>query len=308
MSTSIDVLGADGSVWELLDPRSGVTLSGGISGLHLPPASAQWSETARIPGRRRRGQTVGGRETQMRVHVGDLFAPRRVGEAWKQLDGAWWHALGGGDAPFTLRVTNDRFDAAGRPDVRTLQLWDATDDPGFAADPEVHGSAEYDVTASAEAAYWSGPDLVSSFDFSAEDSQDYYGGLVGGGFGPPFYISAGSQFSNATVFNPGDVDAYPIYVIRAPFLSAVVGIGEDLVTLPFAQVATQRVVVNTDPKVLSIVDGNGNDLWDLVGGGIDPLFAPVPPRATTALTLALDGADTGAGVDVHITPQYRRAW
>lgn len=308
MTLAIDVLGADGSQWHLLDPTSGVQLPGGISGLHLPGREPQWSQTARIPGRRRRGVTVAGKQVVMNVHVGDLQQPYRVDEDWRLLDAAWWRALGGGEQPFTLSVSNGLTDILGRPDVRSLQLWDESEDPGYIQDPAMAGSHDYEVHAGAESAYWTGPEVTRKFEYSTSDAEDYYGGAAGSGFGPPFHISGAVQFSSAAIPNPGELPAYPRYRINAPFNSVVVGVGDDVVTLPFSQVLSQQVLIDTDPRVLSIVDAQGHDLWPLVGTAIDPIFAPVPPGSSTPLTIAMDGADVGAYVEVSLTPLYRRAW
>lgn len=308
MTLSIDVLGADGSEWHLLDPTSGVQLPGGITGLQRPATETQWAQAARIPGRRRRGATVSGRELTMRVHVGDLRRPYRVDADWRLLDAAWWRALGGGEEPFTLRVDAGTTDALGRPDVRTLRLWDTTVDDGYVVDPAIAGSAEYAVTADAESAYWTGPEVVETFAYQAGDEQDYYGGTAGGGFGPDFYISGGTQFVQASIANPGDVPAYPRYRITAPFDGVTVGVAGEVIVMPFAQTASQQVIIDTDPRVQSIVDAQGIDLWPLVGTAIDPIFAPIPPGASIPLTIAMGSADIGSAVQVALTPLYRRAW
>jgi hypothetical protein len=112
----------------------------------------------------------------------------------------------------------------------------------------------------------------------------------------------------STVTNPGQVEAYPRYLITAPFRSVIVGPGDKLITLPFQQVGSQRVYIDTDPRVQSIVDGDGNDLWPLVGSAIDPLFAPIPKKTTVPMTIVLDSPAPGAGVYVSLTPLYRRGW
>lgn len=295
-------LGADGSVWPLTDVTEPVQLSKkSLLGLHLPKMAQQWSTSARIPGRRRTGVVLEGQEVELRVHVGDLVGEPRRGEQWRELNDRWWSSLSEED-PGTLVVSSTS-------GTRSLQLWlEEATDPAYLTDPAIRGSQGYDLVLGAEDAFWSGPELTVPFEYVTSDDQDYYGGRAGGGAGPDFYISGGSQFSNATVTNPGDFDGYPRYLITAPFASAVVGPGNDVVTLPFQTVGSQRVLIDTDPRVLSIVDGEGNDLWPLVGSAIDPIFAPLPRRSTVPMTIELEGAETGSGVYVSLTPRYRRAW
>lgn len=302
---AIDLRGVDGSLWHLLDPRSGVQLAGGVKGLSVPVPTAQWSESATIAGRRRRGVAYAGRDVTMRVHVGDLHQPVRRGPDWRRLDAAWWSAVSP-DAPCTVAVDAGLTDALGRPDVRTLQLWDASDDPGFGYDPAQVGSAVYDMDLQAESAWWSGPDVVRRFNYQSSGSANYYGGSTG--LGPPFIIGAGSQFASASIDNPGQRPAYARYRVFAPFGSAAVGLPGQLIPLPFSQVASQQVVIDTDPRRMTIRDGAGNNLWPLVGAGLDPIFAPIPPGASVPLTIVLDQPADGAGVEVSLTPLYRRGW
>jgi hypothetical protein len=294
--------GADGSTWPLLDITAPVQLSKqSLAGLHMPAVTQQWTAAAHIAGRRRSGIVRDGRELELTVHVGDLNTPVRLGQDWRDLDARWWSSLSD-EVPGRLVVSSSS-------GSRSLQLWlQEAPDPAYLTDPAIRGTQRYSLVLAAEDAYWSGSEITVPFEYAISDDQDYYGGRDGSGAGPDFFISGGSQFSNATVTNPGEIPAYPRYLITAPFASAVVGPGNDVVTLPFQQVNSQRVLIDTDPRVLSIVDGQGNDLWPLVGSGIDPIFAPIPPKATVPMTIELTGAETGSGVYVSLTPQFRRAW
>ena len=258
---------------------------------------------------------LAGRTIEMRILVGDTAGAIRRGEPWRQLDEAWWTALGGGEAPFTLRVTTPGVDLLGRPKQRYLQLWDETLDEGMNVDPAQHGRGAYTVTAEAEAALFSGLKVTAPFVYNPADDVDYYGGPAA--LGPPYYVGGGSQFTNATITNPGQTDAWPLWVVTAPFSSASVGLvgrnarGEMvpmIVPLPFEQIRSQQVVIDTDPRRRSITDGAGNNLWPLIGPGLDPLFAPVPPGVSVPLTITLDNPAAGSRVDVALTPEFRRAW
>ena len=306
---AIDVLGVDGSVWHLLDPFSPVqVVNASIVGLQLPTSTGQWSETAGLDGRRRRGRTVAGRDASFTVVVGDSYPPRRYDDAWRVLDDAWWTALGGGDEPFTLRVSTTGVDALGRPHVRTLQLWDESKDAGTSVDSALAGVARYEVAAAAETPWWSGPEVTARFAFNPGAEVDYYGGADGGGYGPPYYIGGGSQFAEAAITNPGQQLAWPRYRISAPFGSASVGLPGKVVPLPFGQVTSQAVVIDTDPRHRYIRSAEGDNLWPLIGPGVEPIFAPIEAGSSVPLSITLDRAELGAAVEVSLTPEYRRAW
>jgi hypothetical protein len=309
---AIDVIGVDGSVWPLLDAFAPVRLGTSYRGLFSPRGETIWAE--RDSGRRRRARNLSGRTIELRIIIGDVAGAARRGEDWRQLDEAWWTALGGGDAPFTLRVTTPGADLLGRPKQRLLQLWDESIDEGMGIDPAQTGRGVYTVTAEAESALFSGPEVTAPFIYNPSVDVDYYGAEAG--LGPPFYIGGGSQFANATITNPGQSDAWPRWKVTAPFNSASVGLVvqedgkpvEKLVPLPFRQITSQTVVIDTDPRRRSITDGSGNNLWPLIGPGLDPLFAPVPPGVSVPLAIVLDNPAAGSRVDVALTPEYRRAW
>lgn len=304
----LTVIGADASTWDLLDPTSPVTLTGGIKGLHVPTVSGVWSDTAAGDSRRRRGRVVAPRQVVMKVHVGDLVGTYRDGVDWLPADSAWWTALGGGETPFTLQLDLERLDALGRPDVRHLVLWDESEDDGYDVDPSGPGSQDYVVQASPESPWWAGPTVTARFAYNPVAAANYYGGSTG--LGPPFVISAGSQFRNAAIPNPGQRPAWLEYRVIAPFGYAEVGVGagDRVVPLPFSQVAGQQVVIVTDPRRRSITDGAGTNLWPLLAPGLEPLFDPVPPGASVPLHVRLDDAALGAAVEVSLVPEYRRGW
>jgi hypothetical protein len=307
---AVDVVGADGSVWPLLQHGAPAQLVDGITGLFSPRGETQWVE--RRAGRRRQGRKVSGRSIRFRVMVGEHQQPGSA--SWLAVDNAWWTALGGGDDPFTLRVTSPGLDVLGRPVVRTLRLWDESEDEGTGAVfSAAKGKAIYTITAEAEAAYWSGPAVRELFEYQPGEEADYYGGASGTGYGPPFVVGGGSPFSQASISNPGDVEAYARWTVTPPFSAASVGLpalpgGQPrVVPLTFSQVSSQQVVIETDPDRRSITDGRGTNLWPLIRG-VDPLFPPIPARTDVALAVTLDQPAAGSAVEVVLVPQHRRAW
>jgi hypothetical protein len=293
--------GVDGTVWNLTDLASPVTLTGGIGGLHLPSFEQQWTATAHIDGRRHRTVTIDGRDVALRVHVGDVGnPPYRTGLEWLELDARWWAGFST-TQPGTLTVSTAR----GARSLRA-RLGEAPD-PVFPTDPSVRGRQVYDLILSAEDAYWSGPDIVVPFDWAATGTDPFFGGTGGGGYGPPFVIVGASQLATASITNPGDVEAWPRYTLVSPFESAVIGIGDNVITLPFGADVGNEIHIDTDPRRLTIVNEAGDNLWPLLGSAPDPLFAPIPPGEAVHLSIQMESAGAGASVIAALTPRYRRA-
>jgi hypothetical protein len=119
------------------------------------------------------------------------------------------------------------------------------------------------------------------------------------------YISESNQLASATLANPGDREAYPLWWARGPFTSAVLGIGDQVVTIPFSRAAGEYVYVNSAEE--TITDANGVSLWPLMGF-TDPTFAPIPPGESIALVTSLNDPDATSAVGVSITPLYEGPW
>lgn len=131
-------------------------------------------------------------------------------------------------------------------------------------------------------------------------------GVDGSGFlavqgAPLLRIASGSQLSSAVMTNEGDVEAWPVWTITGPLTSVTVGVDGRTVQWNVALVASDILVIDTDPTVQSAWK-NGVDVTSQLGTAD---FAPIPAGQDRPLSLAMSG--TGS-VEASITPRYYRAF
>lgn len=289
--TTLTLHGVDGSVWNLLDRSSPVHLLDGMGGLHLAPATNRWARTARRSGRRWKDVATDSREFTMNLRVGDADPPYRLGDEWRALDGQFWKALAY-DRSARLVVNGER--------SLTFRL-DDDNDHVYPKDPALYGKAVYSVACIADRPEWQADTVTATYSFAQTTPTNYYGS----GEGPPFVISTPDVARTATITNVGDMPAYPLWRITGPATTAVVGIGDRLIQIPFSRQAGQQIVIDTEAQ--TITDGAGVSLWPLMG--YTPVdFAPIPPGGRMPIAIGLeDGADSSQ-IQVTVTPLFRRAW
>ena len=128
----------------------------------------------------------------------------------------------------------------------------------------------------------------------------------------------GHTTANAAATNDGDEDAWPVWTVVGPAAAgAHVGVGGNVVEVPFAVADGKALVLDTDPRVRTALQydytpaagkapaafANPVDRTADLTGAVD--FASIPAGGTTPLNVAFAG--TGA-LQVEITPMYWRAW
>lgn len=281
---------AAGQTWDLVDGTSGVVLlDTGIRGLTMPPIRQLKRTSPSIAGSRRRGQSV-----DERTVFWPLLVAADGSRNWLDLDGDFWDSLHP-EYPGTWTIS-----PPGR-EPRTMVLRFADDgDHAFEIDPAYAGFASYGVTLTAEQPFWRGTAIRRTFEAGAT-SDNYFGGLAG--LGPPYLISSASGMANATVDNPGDEPAWPIWTAYGPFTAVTLGVGARTIVVPFTLTAGQWLKVDTNPEAQTAVDSLGASRTKDLGGATR--FAAIPARGSSPLTVTMTGTGT---VDVEITPQYYRAW
>jgi hypothetical protein len=291
---SVTLLGCDGSVWDLGTGSSGAYLSNGLGGLHLPPVSHLYTKTARGSGSTWRGARTESRAFSMNVVVGDPLPPMRTGPDWLTLDEQFWRAL---SATETSRLVVNG--------LRTLtfRLDESNADQSFDDDPSVFGIAKYSIDCIADRPEWTGAPTTATFPYQGTATTNFFGG-GSGTKGPPFYISAANLLNTASISNPGDLPAYPVWTIQGPLSTATVGVGRATITLPFPLQSTDVVVI--DAQAQTITDGQGNSLWPFMGYQ-EVSFAPVPPGDLVPVAAGMSGGAAGASISLTLTPLYRRA-
>ncbi|MEV8134290.1 hypothetical protein [Microbacterium aurantiacum] len=279
--------GADGSVWDLTDRSSGVVLSrAGVEGLHFPRMTKFASKARAIPGRRLRGY---------RVEERDVFWPIFIwAESTEQfiaLSTAFFDSIDP-IIPGTWTVK------AGAEPARSLRLTGTFEDAhAYAHDPAKDGWEQYGVTLEASDPFWMG-ETIRRGPWSAPDPQPFFGES---GFGPPFYISAAANFDTASIPNPGDVERWGVWRAEGELSSVVLGVGDEVITVPFTTSEGDVLVIDTDPRNPSATL-NGADVTPLLGLQD---YAPVPPGAS--VPLRVEAAGPGQ-IMFDLTPGYFRAF
>lgn len=294
-----------GAVWPLSDPDAGIFLMPGIRGFGATNHERHSTSSPAVAGSRFEGISVKDRE---------VFWPLCI-----------WHD--GGSVDFMLRdrafwSTMDPLDTGlwvvTLPDgsERSLRVRFQSDgDPVADKDPMARGWNKYGITLVAEQPYWSGDPVVRSWRNPAY--APFFEPV-----GPQIVnIAPGSNTSTATIDNPGDVESYAMWFIDGETVSASVGIGDQIVDVPFPIDAGKCLVIDSDP------DQIGATLYTVTGAGallkpsdrvigqhlINPVdktpalgeadFAPIPAGKGVALSLVLSG--TGA-VEVKLPTWFRR--
>ncbi len=283
-----ELVGVDGSVWDLSDWTSGVFLAAdGVLGLMEAPAERYVSTSPAVAGSRWRGGWVAERPVSWRVH---LWAQPGM---WLDLQRAWWAALSR-DATATWRVH--------LPDGawRALQVRLTTTGPHvFARDPVAAGWETYTVALVAEDPWWYGEPVPR--EWSDSPGSPFFGGPDGAGSGPPFFISSSAYIGSATMTNPGDQDAWPVWTVTAT--------GEVSQVTMAVGASRLRAVVDLDPGDVLVVDTDPRRQSTTVNGTrtrgvlVEHEFAPIPPGGSVALALTVVGEGT---VQAQIVPRWSR--
>lgn len=276
--------GWDGSVWSLTDPASQVRLKQGVRGLSMPPVRRYSSASAGVPGSRWRGASPEERQVfwPLAVHT----AP---GQGWVDQDSAFFRTLDP-ERPGIWRVQ--------QPDGGARSLRCRFVDDGqhtYVTGPAGIGWAFYGITLVAEQPYWEGEPLVRYFNAAPPVLF----------FGTPqvFSLDPGSTVATATVDNPGDVDAYPVWTVTGPTTGVTLGVGGRLIEVPFALADGEVLVVDPRPTAQTAIMSTGVERTAELG---EADFAPIPAGESLALSLDLAGA--GGSVQVSLTPLHYRAW
>lgn len=280
----------NGPAINLLDPSAdGVMLvQDGVRGLSMPPVQRYSSTSPAVHGSRNRGHRVEEREVFWPL----LVWTRDGTDAWMRLDSRLWDGL--------------------RPDVegwwvvetawsgrRRLRCRFADDgDHSFGRDPSRSGWALYGVRLVAEQPFWTSESTPIEWDQGAP--AEFFPG-------PPFRISGSRRMDSATLRNPGDVHAWPVWTINGPCSSATVGVGGRQVVVPFAVASGERLVIDTRPEHMTatLVTAAGAEVDRTADLGAATEFAPVPAGGTVDLSLTAPG---GGRVTADMTALYYRAW
>lgn len=270
----------------LSDPDGGVFLTAdGVVGLGTGPGDRFFQASPGVAGSRYTGARAAERPVVWPLEV--YSEASSVG--FVELDRAFWRTL--------RRDRTGLWSVQQAPtgETRTLECRFVSVDDSFAVDPALAGTADYVVQLVAEDPYWRGAPVRR--EFTAGSTSPFV--PVEGG--PSFTISDASTIANATIDNPGDVDAWPVWTVYGPTTDVTVGIGTALVGIPGDLDADDVLVIDTDPRRQSATLNGVRQRGVLAPHD----FAPIPAGGISALSLTMVG--TGR-VTVEITPRFERAW
>jgi hypothetical protein len=277
-------LGRDGSWWDLVRGPARLVAEG-VRGLNLPTWDLYGATSPTLAGSRHRGSRVRDREVRLTVY---LEAPDTA--SYVSLEREWFASFDP-DEPGQLVVTVEGVD-------RWLWLRLSEVDDAMTVDPTLAGWAVYGLTLLARQPLWEAEDITRRF--TSGTTRPFFstsGSVLG--------ICPGSTLSTATMTNPGDEPAWPVWTVHGPCDSLTVGVGSVVVDLDITLTDTQTLTIDTRPGRQRIVDGTGTNR---AGDATVARFAPIPAGASVPLNLAATGVDTGFSVSATITPLYRRAW
>jgi hypothetical protein len=268
----------------LTNPASPVLKLRGATGTGQAPVEHWWTDAAQLDGSEWDGA---------RIARGSVFLPLRVSghDSMDFIDKhtAFKRSLDPSQLG-SLRVS--------RPDgtSRTIACrYESGADSAIELDPVMMCRAVYGVTWANAEPFWSGEPVVKEFAYAAASS--FFPG-------PPFTLASASTLASATVVNPGDVEAYPVWRVTGPFTGFEVGVGASVVAITLTRTAGQWVEIDMNPRRLTIVDNAGTRRWD---AATEAVFEPIPP-GEVALTTQVDDPDVGTKVTLSFTPRYREAW
>lgn len=277
--------GWDGSTWNIGDdPTSGVRLMAGFRGLLFPEITQYSDQFAGVDGSSDRGFRVEEREMfwPIRVYTGDKS------QEWLDYHDAFMETMQPGKSG-VLEVVQPN----GTASRITLKL-KSDGSPAYDTDPALTGRYTYGFLMRAPQPMFERDPI--SVTFSPPATGDF--------FGPDRFISSSFSFAQASITNPGKVSAWPVWEIQGPASTISVGVGGGVVTYPVTLLATDRLVIDTNPTAQTAKKNGVTVTPSLTSRD----FRPVPAGSSVPLSVSLTASGEGAGtVTVTITPRYYRA-
>jgi hypothetical protein len=110
------------------------------------------------------------------------------------------------------------------------------------------------------------------------------------------------EAAGSTMFNPGDVEAWPTWVLTGPFTSVTAQntTNGQAWSLSYTAASTDQLILTTEPGEVQLVDGNGNNRWDtLTGNQLWPL-----ENGNNLLNVQVNGATTASSAVLTFVPRY----
>jgi hypothetical protein len=264
--------GFDGSEWQLTRPGiPNPRMAPGVKGLHMPPMEVHASSSPLVP-----GVDLEGYDLPARPVYWPLIFRSRSAEQWREEHAAFFRSF--------HPIREGSWSVGEGSDARTLPLTGTFDGSyAFERDPFVTGKALIGVELIAPRPLWRGQPISRTFSGPSDEPFFPLGG------GPPFHISPGATFANASIENPGDEPSYLIWEVTGPQPAGTkLGVGEALIEIPFLVPDGSKLVIDTDPAAqYASLDGESRD--QALGFQI---FAPIPAGGKSALVIQAAGSGT----------------
>lgn len=275
----------DDVIWTLSNPREGIIMKRGIEGLLFPPIRHYREESPAVHGSYWTGYTVESRVVAWPIR---LFHDGSTLE-WIQFNRAFKKSLNPGqEGIFRVRSADT---------VRTMKLrYESGLATGLALDPTFFGWADYDIRLQADRPLWAGPVIERKWE--AGEPADFFTGDPEN----PIYISPSATLASATMPNPGDVEAWPVWTLEGPIDGpTTLGVdGRDLL-VPFEIPAGMTLTIDTRPDAQVAIDSTGVDRTEDLGS-----WAFTAIERGDEVPLALDMTGNGS-VSCSLEPLYFEA-
>jgi hypothetical protein len=284
MSYLVTLTGADGTVWDL---NSGpVQLNAGARLFNMG-AVTHWS--------RRSPAIDGARRTGMRTDEKELLLPISTTGTdwndWRATDTAFFRSIAPENEALLTVIAPDAVTKSMRVRLST----DGDDPDDF--DPLLLSRKSYpNLEMTAFNPFWEGDPVEVSF--QVNDPVPWLEPP-----GPPIYLNPPGLNDNATISNPGDVIAWPDFIIAGQNTGFTVGVGDGVVSSSAVFGTGSVITVMSHPTKRMVVDEDGNRINALMD---KRSFAAIPPGAEVPMRLAVTGYGPDTEVTVRLVPLYRR--
>lgn len=274
-----------GTSWDLTDFSSPVIKLRGVTGAGGAAPEHWWSEAPTID-----GADWGG----FRTPRGELFLPLMV-QGQSSQDFLVQHRL----FRSSLSPAREGILSVVQPDGETRWIncrYVSGADSPVTLDPVAACRATYGITWSTDP-FWNGDPVSASF--VNDPGAPFFPG-------PPFSLGKGLTITDASVTNPGDIEAFPVWRVWGPYTGFTVGVGANVVTMSLSRSAGQYVDVDTRPGFKTIIDASGVNRFG--AATTVKMNHSIKPGRDVPLFVTVTGAGVGSQVDLSFTPRYWSAW
>lgn len=274
--------GVDGSTWDLCDRSGGVWMQAGMVGMGFAGID-RWTQTSPSLA----GNLFGGSRTQALDVQWPLIVAADEPSEWKHLIRRWRQSWSK-DIPGTWEVA----DSEGRSLTLALR-WNPQ--PGFAldTDPGLHPRVPWMWDAIADDPHWRGEPITQQWGSGGTPQPlfDTATGML------PLHIMLASNFSTATLTNPGTVPASPVFTATGPLDQFTIGIGDQQIAGPAVGVGDSIVIYTSPDGPDAIRNGSESVIRQFTQWG----SPSIPPGQTVGVEIATTGTGT---IRADMTPLY----